>query len=174
MRAFLCEKHIKEIITSRLTLKPLTKEDDENLFALHADPEVMKYIRPSEEDIFQTKKKIKTILDYTKSNPKFGLWTAYLGDEFIGWIILLHIEHNQDYPIEVGYRLHTKHWGQGFATEMTKSILKYAKEINLKSVCAITTEENIGSQKVLKKAGLKYIEDRLYYETPVQFYELEL
>jgi RimJ/RimL family protein N-acetyltransferase len=134
----------------------------------------MKFIRPPEQDIFETKKKISTILKYSQEHPNFGLWTAWLEDHFIGWVILLHIEHNPEYPIEVGYRLHTKYWGQGYATEMAQALVDYAKEIHLDSVCGITIEENVGSMKVLEKCGLKYIEDRLYYEVPVRYYEIKL
>ena len=134
----------------------------------------MKFIRKPDQDIFETKKKLNQILKFSESHPGQGLWTAWLNREFIGWIILFHLEHNEEYPVEVGYRLHTKFWGNGFATEMTKTILKHAKEIGLKTVSGITIEENIGSMNVLDKCGLKYIEDRLYYETPVRYYEIEL
>lgn len=173
---FLQDFTIKELNTERLILKPLRKEEDQNLFELHSDPDVMKYIRAPEQDIFETKKKVSTILKYTQENPHYGLWCAYTKDtdKFIGWVILLHIEHNESYPIEVGYRLHQKYWRQGFATDMTLAMIQYAKEIGLGSLCAITTEENIGSQKVLEKTGFSYLEERLYYETQVKYYEIKL
>ena len=52
--------------------------------------------------------------------------------------------------------------------------VKYGKDLGLKSVSGITIEENINSIHVLEKSGLKYIEDRLYYELPVRYYEVEL
>lgn len=147
-----------------------------NLFELHSDPEVMKFIRPPEKDIFETKKKIKSILKYTDSNKDLGLWTTWDKENnyFLGWVVLLHIEHNTDYPIEVSYRLHQKYWGKGYATEMINGMLNYAKDIGLERVCGITIEENKASQKVLEKAGLKYLEDRLYYETQVMYFEATL
>jgi ribosomal-protein-alanine N-acetyltransferase len=167
---------VQEILTQRLILKPLQKSDDENLFFLCSDSEVMKYIRKPDTDIFQAKKKIKSLLDYTSQNPSFGLWMAYAKDtkEHLGFVLLLHIENNPEYPIEVGYRLHTKFWNQGYATEMSKALIKYGKDLGLKSVSGITIEENINSIHVLEKSGLKYIEDRLYYELPVRYYEVEL
>lgn len=136
----------------------------------------MKYIRKPDQDIFETKKNITKILNYTANHSTLGQWTVYLKDtdEFIGQVILFHLEHNELYPIEVGYRLLQKYWGEGFATEMSKAMIQYAKEVGLSSVCGITTEENIASQKVLEKAGLAYLEDRLYYETQVKYYEMKL
>jgi ribosomal-protein-alanine N-acetyltransferase len=167
---------VQEILTERLILKPLQKSDDENLFSLCSYPEVMKYIRKPDTDIFQSKKKIKSLLDYSSLNPNFGLWMAFSKDtkQNLGFVLLLHIENNSKYPIEVGYRLHTKYWKQGYATEMSKAMLRYAKDIGLNSVSGITIEENTNSINVLEKIGLKYIEDRLYYEVPVRYYEAEL
>jgi RimJ/RimL family protein N-acetyltransferase len=167
---------VQEILTQRLILKPLQKSDDENLFSLCSDSEVMKFIRKPDTDIFQAKKKIKSLLDYSKNNPNFGLWMATTKDtkEHLGFVLLLHIETNSDYPIEVGYRLHTKFWNKGYATEMASAMINYGKDIGLKTVSGITVEENINSIKVLESSGLEYIEDRLYYEVPVRYYEVQL
>lgn len=157
-------------------MKPLSKEDDVNLFELHSDSEVMKFIRKPDQDIFETKKRINSLLKYTQSNANFGLWTVWSNDknEFLGWAILQHIELNADYPIEVGYRLHKKFWNNGLATQMTLELLAYAKELGLENISAITLEENEASKKVLEKTGFKYLEDRLYYQTQALYYEKAL
>lgn len=136
----------------------------------------MKFIRKPDTDIFESKKKIKELLDYSRNNPNFGLWMAYDKEskEHLGFVILLHVETNPDYPIEVGYRLHSKFWNKGYATEMAKAIISYGKDIGLKIICAITIEQNTRSINVLEKCGLKYIEDRLYYEVQVKYYEVKL
>lgn len=170
------KKNVDILETERLLLKPLQSDDDHFLFELHSDPEVMKFIRKPDQDIFQTKKRIHEILDYTKENPGLGLWNAFLKEtgDFLGWVVLVHIEHSQKNPVEVGYRLHQKFWGKGYASEMAQKILEHAADLGLKKVCGITIDENIGSQKVLEKVGLTYKEDRIYYELQVRYYEIEL
>lgn len=167
---------METILTKRLILKPLSLSDDESMYMLHADKEVMKYIRPVDQDIFQTKKRIKEILTYSKENPGLGLWNAFNKetDEYIGWGILLHIEHKIENPIEVGFRLHTKFWKQGFGHEIGSALVEYGKNINLDKIVGITRDDNIGSQKTLEKCGLTYIEDRIFYEQQVRYYEVKL
>lgn len=164
---------MKQIQTKRLNLMPLQLSDDQNLFSLTSDVDVMKYIREVDSDIFQAKKKIRELLNYTESNPDYGMWMARSREtnEFVGFVILIHIDLNIDNPVEIGYRLHKKFWKQGLATEMATRIKKYA-EVDLKiKICAITIEANLGSQNVLKKIGLSYKEDRVYYETKVMYFE---
>jgi [ribosomal protein S5]-alanine N-acetyltransferase len=136
----------------------------------------MEFIRKPDQDIFATKKTIHKILSYRKANPSFGLWCAFEKESshFVGWVILKHIEDNVSYPVEVGYRLHYAYWGKGYATEMGKAIIQYAKVLKLPELSAITSHENIKSQNVLNKLGMTYLEDRLYYEVPVKYYEMKL
>jgi RimJ/RimL family protein N-acetyltransferase len=166
---------MNDIITERLVLKPLQQRDDQSLFALHSDPEVMKYIREPDRDIFQTKKRIKSTLDYTKKNPELGIWCVFSKDDqtFIGWGLLLHIEMKLENPIEVGFRLHVDKWRKGYGFEVGSALVRYGKDIGLKSISGITISSNIGSQKTLEKCGLSYIEDRLYYDIQCRYYEMK-
>lgn len=159
--------------TERLKLIPLEKSDDENLYSLTSDPDVMKFIRKVDTDIFQAKKKVKELLEYSLKFPDYGMWMIrdLKTEEFIGFVILINIDLNPNYPVEIGYRLHKKFWNKGFATEAASEIKKYAEEELKINICAITIQENLGSQNVLNKLGLKYKEDRIYYETEVMYFE---
>lgn len=136
----------------------------------------MKFIREPDADIFHTKKTIKATLDYSKENAQFGIWCAFdkQNQTFIGWGLLLHIEMNIDNPIEVGFRLHSEIWMQGYGFEIGSALVNYAKDLGLKKVSGITIKENIGSQKTLEKCGLSYIEDRIYYKIQCRYYEVKL
>jgi len=64
-----------------------------------------------------------------------------------------------------------KSWGNGYATEITKALLIHAFEnVKLKEVHAVTHPDNIASQNVLKKAGLKFIGMDKYYEKDVKVF----
>ncbi len=157
-------------------MKPLEKVDAEHLFGLHSDAEVMKFIREPDTDIFQTKKRINEILSYSFDNAGLGLWSAFTKQDksFIGWGVLVHIDHNLSNPIEMGFRLHQRFWRQGFGFEIGNALLDHAKNINLARVCAITLDENIGSQKTIEKCGLQFKEKRNYYNQQVLYYEKEI
>lgn len=49
-------------------------------------------------------------------------------------------------------------WGHGFATEALKTVLRYLTEHeNIKTVSAWCTSDNMGSQKAMKKSGMRIV-----------------
>lgn len=162
--------------TERLFLRKLNEEDYKTLYPLHSDPEVMKYIRAPDKSIDQTQNRLNEILDYSKENPHYSLYLAFTkgDDELIGWALFLHGEMNLNNEIEVGYRLFKKYWGQGYATELTKRMIKFGfDELKLKRICAVTDPLHKKSKNVLIKSGLKYIDERMYYGHMCSYFEVK-
>jgi len=61
--------------------------------------------------------------------------------------------------IDLGYRLIRKYWGQGVGTQIAKESLKYGfNTLNFDEICAAADINNIGSNKILSRSGMKLIE----------------
>ncbi|MEK5057986.1 GNAT family N-acetyltransferase [Paenibacillus sp. FSL H7-0326] len=57
---------------------------------------------------------------------------------------------------EIGYCFNSEYWGNGYASEASKVLLKLAFEnFNIHRVFATCRPENTGSEKVLRKIGMK-------------------
>lgn len=57
--------------------------------------------------------------------------------------------------VEIGWRLSSKHWGQGYATEAAKAVLHYAfTELDLNEIISFTVPANAKSRRVMEKIGL--------------------
>ena len=57
---------------------------------------------------------------------------------------------------EVWYKLHVREWGKGYATEALKRLIEYGfVNLLLHRIEAGCAAENIGSVRVLEKAGMK-------------------
>ena len=75
-------------------------------------------------------------------------------NEFMGWYILKRLP--SDGEVEVGFRLKKKFWGKGYSTEAGIRLLKHGFEtVGLKRIIAIVRPDNLASQTVIKKIGLK-------------------
>ena len=63
--------------------------------------------------------------------------------------------------IEIGYVLHKKYWGKGYATELAKACVNFAFNNNpdIKRIVAVTAPNNIASQRVLSKIGFKFVQE---------------
>ena len=156
------------IETPRLVLRDMLPEDVDAMFELDSDPEVVRYIgiKP-----VTNKEEVAAMIEFVRRQYEengIGRWVAVekAGGQVIGWSGLKFItkpENNQNHFYDVGYRLLRKHWGKGYATESAKAALQYGFEVmKLNEIIGTVHAENVASQNVLKKCGLKYIEDFMH------------
>lgn len=159
--------------TDRTFLRETSPNDTSLLLDLDSDPEVMKYLndgRPSTpEEVKAAMDRIIKVIE--KHHPRFGFWLAYSkeNNEFMGWF---HFRPGKKTPddtknIELGYRLKKKYWGQGFATEVSRALIKLGFEkYKIDSVFAITMKANLSSQNVMKKLGMSFVTEYIEEEFP--------
>ncbi|UBU17541.1 GNAT family N-acetyltransferase [Nonomuraea gerenzanensis] len=140
--------------TERLTLRRFNESDADDLYRLHNDPEVMRYLnggRPTPRQV---------IVDRTV--PRFVNGGFYAAVErgsggFLGWFHLRPAEDGPEEELELGYRLHKAAWGRGFATEGSLGLIDKAfEELGARRVFAQTMAVNVGSRRVMEKCGLRY------------------
>lgn len=161
--------------TERIELRELTMDQIDHMVDLDSDPEVMHFIsdgepRPWEHHL----EAIPKLLKYSEKNPGLGLWTAYLKEtgEFMGWYILKHLLETGE--VEVGFRLKKKFWNKGYSTEAGKALVRYGFEtVGLKRIIAIVRPDNLASQAVIKKLGLKEEGTGTYYGIHCLYFGLD-
>jgi RimJ/RimL family protein N-acetyltransferase len=95
------------------------------------------------------------------SSPIFGLYAVELKNtgEMIGFLGLMipPFEVHFTPAIEIGWRLSSTHWNQGYATEGAKAVLHYAITfLNLPEVVSFTAVNNLASRRVMEKIGLQH------------------
>jgi len=151
----------KIIETDRLILRTWRDEDLESMFAINQDPKVMEYF-PSLQDLDMTKNFIDKVNAHFE-NHGYSLYATVRKDtnEFIGFIGLLIAEFESHFTpaTEIGWRLSSNHWGQGFATEGAKAVLDYAfRELKIPEIVSFTAASNAKSIRVMQKIGLQHNE----------------
>jgi RimJ/RimL family protein N-acetyltransferase len=148
--------------TDRLVLRRFTADDADLLVELDNDPEVMRYInggKPvSREEIVTDY--LPAFLSYYERFEGYGFWAASekRTGRFVGWF---HLRPGPDDPAtepELGYRLHRFAWGGGLATEGSRALIAKAfTDLGATRVHASTMAVNVGSRRVMEKAGLRYV-----------------
>ena len=162
--------------TEQLILRELEYEDAPFIVELDADPEVMRFIGLGVPQ-FHELEKIRKGVDRDKEGFKkngFWLWAVQskLNNKFMGWAGMLPFPETGE--VEVGYRFLREYWGHGFATEITRAILKHAFEtLKMKRIIAIVQPANKASVRVLEKSGLKYEKMIVHRSIPVAYYSIE-
>ena len=174
--------------TERLRLRPFTSNDEDIAQDVLTDAEVMKYVTGEPMTREEVVKDMKNVVK-RGAGGRLGIWCAELKDtgEKIGDGVLTPIPIELDdtdwsqlvpdaYPddqIEVGYLLKRSAWGQGYATEICKRLLRFGFEMtSLDIIVACTDPDNKASQHVLRKSGMyDYGIGRAYREA-VSWFEL--
>jgi RimJ/RimL family protein N-acetyltransferase len=148
--------------TERLTLRRFTAGDVDDLVELDSDPKVMLYInggRPTPRDEIENDV-LPAFLAYYERYAGYGFWAAVEKStgEFVGWFHFRPAEGSPAGEVELGYRLRASAWGKGYATEGSRALIeKGFAELGVERVFATTMTVNVGSRRVLEKAGLKFV-----------------
>ena len=142
--------------TKRLALRRFIPEDYDWLVGLYSDAEVMRYgggVKSPEQARVVLHERI---LDYYDSHPGLGVWQTVerSTNTPVGFHVLNNIQGESF--IQVGYFLLKPAWGRGYATEMACALVRYGfAELRLPQIVAITERDNVQSQHVLTKIGLR-------------------
>ena len=141
--------------TGRLRLRQFTAADEDNLFELNSDPEVMRYISGGEPTPrAQIRDEILPFHSrYYEKFPGFGTWAAEARPtgEFLGWF---HFR-SSDGGADLGYRLRRAAWSRGYATEGSRALIRTGfTGLGVQRVFAHAMAANAASRRVLEKCGL--------------------
>ncbi|MDB5124889.1 MAG: anhydro-N-acetylmuramic acid kinase [Mucilaginibacter sp.] len=145
--------------TPRIIIREFLPEE-EDIYLNHFNDElVTQYlpVRSRDERINFFRK----ALEQYAVNKKLGTWGIFnkVGGEFIG-SCLLRPFNTEPGIVEVGYSMERKYWGMGIGTEMATAMVAHGfTDENTSEIVAVTILENIGSQRVLEKAGLKRMDN---------------
>lgn len=95
--------------------------------------------------------------------------------KFIGVGGIIHRELYGKDDLEITYSLLPEFWGRGYARELAKNFIYYAKEeTNTTSVISMIHPENQASKKVAHANGLTFDRMAKFMSIPVEVYRLTL
>lgn len=142
-----------ELKTSRLLLRPFRPEDVDDVFDYASDPEWSKYfptvpvpyLRRDAEEFLE-----RTVVTSWETKPVLAI---VLASTVIGGVsVRVDLEHETG---ELGYGIGTSYWGQGFTSEAVSAVIDWAfDKYSLAKVHARSDVRNVGSQRVMEKAGM--------------------
>lgn len=156
------------LVTERLELRNIEPADAEALLRLRSDPKVMEFMdRPLMNSLEESAQLIINICSSAEKNEAITWGLSIKGNpELIGTIGFWKIikEHHR---AEIGYFLHTAHWGKGLMQEALKPVLNYGFcTMQLHSVEANVNPANAASIRFLEKNGFvreAYFKENYYF-----------
>ena len=160
--------------TERLRFREMGPADLDAMAALLGDPEVMRfYPAPKTRD---------EAADWIAWNQRnyaehgHGLWIVETHEgEFLGDCGLTYQPINGRTELEVGYQVRADLQGRGYATEAAAACRDLARDVlDAELLVAIIHPDNVPSQRVAQKIGMRHLEDDVDRPQPVVVYGMSL
>lgn len=152
-----------ELITERLVLKEIQKEDVDIIYKLRSNADVNTFIQ---RDLYKTKEEALLYINKTQALINEGkaiVWILNTRDnkESIGTICLWNFSKDKTIA-EVGYDLLPEFQGKGYMFETLERVLTFGFNVlSLNIIEAYTHNKNVNSIRLLEKANFKLLKERL-------------
>ena len=135
----------KNLVTPRLILRKIKREDAESLFSIGILGEDL-------EDAIRT---VENMIQYNDDPMSFH-WALEYEGRAIGRIKGWEVDPHNNY-VQLGYDIGIPYRGNGLMTEAVKAVSAYLlKECGFNRVYCMVRESNLASNRVCEKAGMKH------------------
>jgi len=145
--------------TPRLRLRHFIIEDLDDLWALYQNPNITRYIPDAPRSREETQEELEWHMNGHPKKRELGLWATMHKEsgKFIGRCGLLPWEIDGQHEVEVAYAIAAAYQSQGLGSEAAQAILNYGLEkLKLARLICFIDPENIPSQRVAEKMGMKF------------------
>lgn len=139
--------------TQRLILRPLTLQDEQEIFELRSNDAVNQFLdRPKAQSLKDAQQFIQKITDTIQKNEGVYWVIALQHDpKLIGSIALWNFAPEENMA-EIGFELHPQYQGQGIMREALTKVIEFCfTTIQLQTIEAWTHINNVSSIRLLEK-----------------------
>lgn len=140
---------------SRISLRPLKKEDMEDFLPMMVDPYITStFMFPILNDRNEKVMLYERLMSIS-CDPNSFTYGIYLEDKVIG--LLNQVDKNVDY-IELGYFISPIYWNKGYASEALKGAIEELSRLHHKELRCAFFMGNMASEKVMIKCDMEKTE----------------
>jgi [ribosomal protein S5]-alanine N-acetyltransferase len=155
--------------TPRLIFRAPRLEDVPELFKFMGDAKAM--VHTQVDSSMRSCRRRVAVHEWFRRRNGYAPWTIIdkIDRRIVGWGGLYDDPFDPGWGVEVGYLFHPSVWRRGYATELVLACMDVADyQLMLPEVRAFAHADNVGSRRVLEKAGfeiVRFVEemDRLLY-----------
>ena len=155
--------------TARLVIRPYDGGDVEAWIAMLNEPEVRRFLPlgpVATAEAFGRALESRHVMERELGYAMWAVEERTTGT-FIGQCGLRpakSMDENAGAEIDLGYHFGRVSWNKGFATEAAVAVLAHGLgPLGLDSIMAVAAPGNVGSWRVMEKAGMRYVGQAAYY-----------
>lgn len=146
-----------EIFTERLCVREVIESDYDLFSELETNELCLKYESDTVPEKGWIDNKFRETFEDKNKTPRDRyrlVVTKMSTKEPVGRVVLWKIDdHIREW--EMGWDIHPKYWGNGYAPEAARALLVYAfNELKAHRIQALCNDQNISSERVMIKIGM--------------------
>ena len=160
-RRALPEGAVTILVTERMALTRTNWPDVDDVVALNADTEVMRYLdhgRPMTAARVLAEE-MPRLMAHNDRADGLGSWVARdrgTGN-FLGWFMITPVDEPLR-TVELAYRLRRRAWGRGYDIEGMLRMIEIARAADVSTVIATMMAVDLASRRLMEKAGLNLVQ----------------
>lgn len=167
-----------QLVTERLVLRPWQIEDADEALGIYGDSGIAQWLSPAMDrvpDVDAMRLVLQQWLgeDARLTSPA-GRWAIELRDDqrLIGGAVLLPLPPRGE-DLEMGWQLHPKAWGRGYATEAGRALARWAFDEGFDEVLAVARPANVRAEATARRIGMEWVgETEKYYDMRLRVFRL--
>jgi RimJ/RimL family protein N-acetyltransferase len=169
--------------TERLAVRPYSAADADFVLDMYSRWEVVQFLGPAPKairTIDEARAAIERWRAVSDPDPLLGYWavTQRASEDLVGTVLLKFAPLSADtrpLPLsndyELGWHLHPRYWGHGYATEAARGTIKRAFDAGMEEIIALVGPDNEPSKRVATRLGMEYLgQTNRYYNAEAELY----
>ncbi len=145
--------------TERLLMREFVEEDWGAVFAYQSHPLYLRYYELTHRTEDDVRAFVQMLIDQQKEQPrtKFQLALVLKTKKQLIGNCGIRVNDPDQREANIGYEVNSRYWGQGYATEAARTILRFGfEELGMHRVWSWCMAENVASARVLEKIGMRF------------------
>ena len=170
-----------ELSGERVLLRPWRLDDAAFVYDLYSRWEVQRYIG-REPQVMTEPRQARALIERLrgKEDGVQGYWAVetlstgrLVGTAMLQGIRISGTQQPSD-EIEIGWHFHPDAWGNGYATDAARRVLRHAFDSGLKRIIAVAHPDNTASHRVCLRLGMSDAgRTARYYDTECELFVID-
>jgi RimJ/RimL family protein N-acetyltransferase len=167
----------ERLVTERLVLRSWNVDDAPAALGAYGEAEVARWLAPAMDRVHDLAAMRLVLQQWIAEDARMmtpaGRWAIELRQDghVIGGATLLPLQPDEEF--EVGWQLHPRAWGHGYATESGLALARWAFSQDIDQVIALVRPANTRAAATVRRIGMEWVgETEKYHGLRLQEFRL--
>ncbi|MBB4931626.1 RimJ/RimL family protein N-acetyltransferase [Lipingzhangella halophila] len=167
-----------EVRTERLLIRDWTLDDAEEALAIYGAEDVARWLTPEPHVVRDVQAMRSVLYAWVEAQPNLvapaGRWAIVRREDGLllgGLSLRLLPPYEEDF--ELSWQIRPDEWGNGYATEASRAIIRWAFDQGIEELFAVARPDNTRAIAAARRLGMEWVgETTKYYDRLLQVFRI--